>query len=148
MDQPTSFGDLLRRFREQAGLTQEQLAEKAGLTAKAIGALERRERRRPYPHTVLALATALGLSDADRAAFRAVAQRRDSDVTVQLTAHAEPFPVPLTPVIGRERDAAAIVAQLEHRGTRLLTLTGLGGSAKRGWPSMWRTACKIGFPTA
>ena len=56
-----AFGDVLRRQREAAGLSQEALAERAGLTADAVSALERGARRRPYPHTVRALADALGL---------------------------------------------------------------------------------------
>ena len=56
-----SFGVLLRHFRERAGLTQETLAEKAGLTPNAISALECGRRRHPYPYTVQALATALCL---------------------------------------------------------------------------------------
>src|SRR3989442_10389201 len=59
------FGDVLRRHREWAGLSQEQLAERAGLSVKAIGALERGERRRPYPHTLDLLAAALGLDGAE-----------------------------------------------------------------------------------
>ena len=51
MQQPTSFGEQLRRYHELAGLTQEQLAEQAGLTAKAVGALECGERQRSYPTT-------------------------------------------------------------------------------------------------
>jgi transcriptional regulator with XRE-family HTH domain len=47
-----NFGVRLRRLREAAGLTQEELASRAGLTAKAISMLERGERKRPYPHTV------------------------------------------------------------------------------------------------
>ncbi len=38
------FGERLRALREGAGLTQETLAAKAGLTAKAVSALERGER--------------------------------------------------------------------------------------------------------
>ena len=38
------FGGQLRRHREAAGLSQEELAERAALTAKAISALERGER--------------------------------------------------------------------------------------------------------
>ena len=49
---PTGFGGRLRRLREAAGLSQEELAGRAGLTAKAVSMLERGERRRPYPHTV------------------------------------------------------------------------------------------------
>lgn len=38
-------------LREAAGLTQQELAERAGLSTNGIGALERGERQRPYPHT-------------------------------------------------------------------------------------------------
>ena len=43
----TDFGARLKRSREAAELTQEELASKAGLTAKAISALERGERSDP-----------------------------------------------------------------------------------------------------
>ena len=62
MSQSVTFGAKLKRLRLAANLTQEELAERAGLTAKGIGALERGDRRRPYPHTVRALSDALGLS--------------------------------------------------------------------------------------
>jgi DNA-binding XRE family transcriptional regulator len=48
----SSFGIQLRSLRQATGLTQEELANRAGLTAKGISALERGERQRPYPHTV------------------------------------------------------------------------------------------------
>jgi transcriptional regulator with XRE-family HTH domain len=60
-DQP-KFGDLLRRHRLGAGLTQEELAERAGLSARAITDLERGVRRFPYFDTVARLADALGLN--------------------------------------------------------------------------------------
>ena len=63
---PGDFAVVLRRLRESRSLTQEELAERAGLTAKAIGALERGERRRPYPHTVRSLADGLSLDDDER----------------------------------------------------------------------------------
>jgi transcriptional regulator with XRE-family HTH domain len=43
-------------------MTQEELAERAGVTAKAISMLERGGRKRPYPHNIRSLADALGLS--------------------------------------------------------------------------------------
>ena len=64
---PGAFAVRLRRLREAAALTQEELAARAGLTVKAVGALERGERRRPYPHTVRALADALQLDEPARA---------------------------------------------------------------------------------
>src|SRR5919199_6403716 len=67
------FGALLRQHRRAAGLTQEALAERAGVTAQAISALERGVRRRPHPSTVRLLAAALRLHTQDRAAFEAAA---------------------------------------------------------------------------
>jgi transcriptional regulator with XRE-family HTH domain len=66
---PGDFAVVLRRLRESRSLTQEELAERSGLTAKAIGALERGERRRPYPHTVRSLADGLTLDDDERSAL-------------------------------------------------------------------------------
>ncbi|SDW64230.1 Helix-turn-helix domain-containing protein [Amycolatopsis xylanica] len=66
----------LRRLREDARLTQEQLAEKAGLSTNAISALERGDRKRPYPHTLNALATALGLGEDEVRALRMLIPRR------------------------------------------------------------------------
>jgi len=59
-----TFAEILRRFRERTGLSQDELAARADVSSKAVGALERGERRRPYPHTVRALADALGLGSA------------------------------------------------------------------------------------
>jgi hypothetical protein len=42
-----AFGALLRRHRQQAALSQEQLAERAGLSADAVSALERVKLSRP-----------------------------------------------------------------------------------------------------
>src|SRR5262252_539756 len=63
------FGGLLRRFRLAAGFSQEALAERAGLSADAIRALERGRRSHPRPFTVRLLADALKLEAADRAAL-------------------------------------------------------------------------------
>jgi len=65
--QSPSFADLLRRFRSAAGLTQEELAERAHLSRKAISALERGDRLSPRKDTVTLLAAALALSDAEHA---------------------------------------------------------------------------------
>ena len=75
---PGDFAVVLRRLRESRSLTQEELAERSGLTAKAIGALERGERRRPYPHTVRSLADGLALDDDERSALVAAVPSRDA----------------------------------------------------------------------
>ena len=53
------FGTLLKRYRIAAGLAQEALAERAGLSAEAVSALERGWRRTPYRDTVRTLADAV-----------------------------------------------------------------------------------------
>ena len=70
----SSFGALLSRYRLAARLTQEELAERAALSARAISDLERGVRNRPQPLTVLQLADALQLSARDRATFEAAAR--------------------------------------------------------------------------
>ena len=47
-----AFGSLLRRYREAASLTQEALAERARLSARAISDLERGVKHTPRHDTV------------------------------------------------------------------------------------------------
>ena len=51
-----SFGVALRRLRTAAGLSQEELAERAGVSARGISDLERGARRMPHLGTVRLLA--------------------------------------------------------------------------------------------
>ena len=121
------FGERLRRLREAAGLTQEALAERAGLSVQAIGALETGKRRRPYPHTVAALADALGLGEGERAALAEARRPVVSSAAATLPPPPPPRPAPL---VGREEEVRAIVTRLHAGADRLLTLTGPGGVGK------------------
>ena len=69
------FGELLRRYRLVAGVTQQELSERAGISLRAISDLERGVRRAPYPATVRRLADALRLSAEARAALAAAGRR-------------------------------------------------------------------------
>jgi tetratricopeptide (TPR) repeat protein len=71
-----TFGSLLRRYRKQAGLTQEELAERAGLSVRSIGGLERDIGQAPYRATVTQLIEALELAANEAAALEAAAPRR------------------------------------------------------------------------
>ncbi len=130
-----SFGERLRRYREGATLTQEELAERAGLTAMAVSALERGERRRPYPNTVRALADALGLDADERAEFLAAVPRRsDAPSAVERAngAHDAAASIPSEPtrLLGRDEELAVVRDQLVSPDVRLLTLLGPGGVGK------------------
>jgi predicted ATPase/transcriptional regulator with XRE-family HTH domain len=70
-----AFGALLRQYRLAAGLSQEELAERAGLSVQAVSYLENGRRQAPYHHTVGLLARALGLAAAEAAALAAAVPR-------------------------------------------------------------------------
>ena len=124
------FGAKLRHLREAAGLTQEELAARAGLTAKGVSALERGERRRPYPHTVRSLADALDLPDAERASLLSAVPGRGADAPAPDMAVVPVLPVPPTPLLGRRREVEEISGLLGRKMCRLFTLTGTGGVGK------------------
>ena len=130
-EQDASFGHRLRRLREAAGLTQEELAGRSGLSPNAISDLERGRRRHPYPHTVRSLADALELPEDERAALiGAVPKRGGAARAAPDSAPTGGLPEVLSPLIGRERDAAKLGAVLRRGEARLVTLTGPGGVGK------------------
>jgi transcriptional regulator with XRE-family HTH domain len=125
---PQSFGDLLRAHRLAAGLTQEAVAERAGLSVHAIQKLERGVTH-PYRDTALRLVAALRLSGQDEAEFKELGQpaarhrRHGGPEHVFEFPIARPdLPVSLTSFVGRERDVVDVCKLLDE--ARLLTLTG------------------------
>lgn len=129
-----SFGVLLRGLRERAGLSQEDLADRAGLSSHAVSALERGTRTRPYPHTVRSLASALEASDDERAALVAAVPARGSGSAVTgstapaATRRRRTLPEPTTDLVGREDDLRRVSELVAAH--RLVTLTGTGGVGK------------------
>ncbi|RSS48119.1 helix-turn-helix transcriptional regulator, partial [Streptomyces sp. WAC06614] len=124
--QGAGFGGLLRRHRREAGLSQEKLAELAGLSVDAIAALERGRRRAPRAHTLRLLTDALRLGDPDRALLTAAA-RREAD---SARGPVRQPPAPISELIGRTTELNATSRLLGQGITRLLTLTGPGGVGK------------------
>src|SRR5262249_31382176 len=71
------FGQLLTGFRLDRGMSQDDLADRSGLSVRGIRGLERGQVTRPRWASVSLLADALALTDAERAAFREAAAGLD-----------------------------------------------------------------------
>lgn len=116
---------LLRSHREAAGLTQEELAARAGVSARTVSDIERGLRSRLYADTAERFAAALELAPGVRATFlQATRGPRRTDA---------PFPrvpEPLTGLVGRDAELARVVELAAPDGARLVSLTGLGGIGK------------------
>lgn len=75
-DVARGFGARLRSSRQSAGLSQQELAERSGLSVRAISDLERGRTRFPYQDSLARLAGALALAGPARTEFIASASRR------------------------------------------------------------------------
>jgi len=126
-----SFGDLLRHYRLAAGLTQEELADQAGLSVRGLSDLERGARRAPRRETVQLLALALHLSAAERTRLEAAARQRgvpevkasgESESSTASSATTLPF-------VGRAQELA-LLNQLLTDGPSVLLVAGEPGIGK------------------
>ena len=126
---PGTFGVQLKKLREAAGFTQEELATIAGLSVHAVSALERGQRQRPQVDTVRALSAALDLTAATRdqllTTARTPAHDRRGDDAIGVS-----LPLALTRLVGRDEDVKALRQWLADSSARLITLTGPGGAGK------------------
>ncbi|HWE61979.1 MAG TPA: helix-turn-helix domain-containing protein, partial [Chloroflexota bacterium] len=125
----SSFGELLRRYREVADLTQEALAERAHLSIRGISDLERGVRRVPRPDTLMLLITALGLSGQARAELEAAA-RRVIEPSAPQPSPGRRFRPGTLPLVGRARERAALERHVGGAGPPVLLLAGEPGIGK------------------
>jgi len=106
---PAGFAGVLRGLRTGAGLTQEELAEAAGLSSRAISYLERGEVGIPRRETVRLLADALGLTGPARAEFEAAARSRGTAGASGIAA-TRGLPRDVASFTGRQREIDQIAA--------------------------------------
>jgi tetratricopeptide (TPR) repeat protein/transcriptional regulator with XRE-family HTH domain len=126
-----SFGDLLRRYRLAAGLTQEELADQAGLSVRGLSDLERGARRAPRRETVQLLAEALHLPAAERTRLEAAARQRGVPA-VQAPGGSWSSPAnsaAALPFVGRAQELA-LLDQLLADGPPVLLVAGEPGIGK------------------
>ena len=143
-----SFAGLLRQLRNEARLTQEELAEAASVSPRSVSDLERGVNRTAHRDTALLLAGALSLTGPVRDLFVAAARGRvpaaevlaaRAGTTRDAVPHqqllrtpapsaAQNLPAPLTSFLDREQPLARLEKLLNE--ARLVTLTGTGGAGK------------------
>ena len=134
-----AFSELLREQRRAAGYSQEELAERAGLSVGAIAALEQGARRAPYRDTVSALANALGIPDSTKRRFEDVAARarrrvrRDDAIRlVTVTAPGDAGKTRIAIEVARRNDQFIELADVTDLiGTLLRTLVSLNSEPQR-----------------
>lgn len=129
---PSTFGRALREHRSRARLTQEELAERAGISARAVSDLERGVNRTARKETGRLLADALGLSGAACASFLRLG--RDGDHP------ARPGPPRVDPAARPRQRRGRALRAAGRRRDRLVTFHGPAASARRDWRWRWPAA--------
>lgn len=132
-----SFADLLKRHRGRSGLTQQQLADFATLSVRAIRDLESGRVRRPRRESVGLLADALRLRDAERQQLHAAggspAHLRDALLGLPASSAPPALPEPPAPpgtLVGREAELQVLLDQVTVYGHRLVSVVGISGIGK------------------
>jgi predicted ATPase/DNA-binding XRE family transcriptional regulator len=116
---------LLKKFRKQAGLSQQTLAERALISVQAVSALERGFRKAPYRATLERIADALQLSEEARKTLERSARPSRG---ARLVAPAHNLPRRLTSFLGRDEVVQEVADLVET--TPLVSIIGTGGAGK------------------
>jgi tetratricopeptide (TPR) repeat protein/transcriptional regulator with XRE-family HTH domain len=122
------FGGLLRRLRTEAWLTQEELAEAAGLSPRSISDLERGVNLTARKDTARLLADALHLFGPARAQFEAVARGRAVPDWAGAAAALRTLPRDITSFTGRQRELQELVDRAVGSGG-VVGIHAIGGMA-------------------
>jgi tetratricopeptide (TPR) repeat protein/DNA-binding XRE family transcriptional regulator len=142
-----SFADLLRQLRAGARLTQEELAEAAGVSPRSVSDLERGINRTARKDTALLLADALSLTGQVRVLFVAAARGRAPAADVlaagggsaggsgSVAAATRTLPRDIGSFTGRDAELSGLLTALsgaaEHGGSAgIYAIDGMAGAGK------------------
>ena len=123
---PVGFAGLLRKLRREARLTQEELAEAAGVSLRAVSYLERGVVTSPQKDTVRLLADALGLIGPARAGFEAAARGRA--VPGGVAAATRTLPRDIASFTGRQQELEQLTKAVAGAGG-VVGIHAIGGMA-------------------
>src|ERR1700689_4909394 len=139
------FGRLLRRYRASAGLTQEELAARSGVSVRALSDMERGRTARPFSHSVRLLADALELDEQARARLTAAVHEGTDEAAGPRQL---PLPVPhFTGRSGELRMLARLVDQAAGSGTVVISaIAGTAGVGKTALAVHWAHQMAEHFP--
>jgi tetratricopeptide (TPR) repeat protein/transcriptional regulator with XRE-family HTH domain len=146
-DSQRNFGEAVHRRRVAAGLTQEELAERCGLSVRAISNLERGKATRPRRSTVSLLTAVLGSDDPDPdlGPGRPEPARAGPAPPRQL-------PAALPHFVGRDRELAELTAAAERAGhgppgtVVIAAIIGTAGVGKTALAVQWAHRLASRFP--
>lgn len=123
-----TVAELLREWRVEAGLTQEALADQAGLSVEGVRALEGGRRLRPRPATIEQLTAALGLAEPEVQQLQFLARSPAPAVSV------DHLPTGIADFTGRTREVGELLRSLSgtapSAGVALVSVAGMGGVGK------------------
>jgi tetratricopeptide (TPR) repeat protein/transcriptional regulator with XRE-family HTH domain len=140
------FGEIVRAHRRRLGLTQEELAEKAGLSVRGIGKIETGRIAAPRPPTLRLLADALGLTGAEWDQLRRSAA---GETTGRPVVPAQ-LPPDVSAFTGREEQLAALDAMaadpIEATAVVISAVSGTAGVGKTALALRWAHRVRERFP--
>jgi tetratricopeptide (TPR) repeat protein/transcriptional regulator with XRE-family HTH domain len=151
-----TFGRLLLSLRLEEGLTQEELAERSGVSVRALSDIERSRTTRPYKDSVERLADALRLTGPARQHFLDTARGRGSASVppagttrlAQLIPRQMPANVPY--FAGRTSELSVLATHLRPAPTgsapRVAVITGTAGVGKTALALHWAYGAAERFP--
>jgi tetratricopeptide (TPR) repeat protein/transcriptional regulator with XRE-family HTH domain len=123
---PVGFAGLLRKLRQEARLTQEELADAASLSVRAVSYLERGVVTSPQRETVRLLADALGLIGPARAGFEAAVRGRAAPGGV--AAATRTLPRDIASFTGRQQELEQLAEAAAGAGG-VVAIHAIGGMA-------------------